>query len=410
MPFAAAFGGIDLGIGSAIGGGLASLGLDAIPTGLVTGALEGAGIGAAGSAITGGNPGIGALTGGLTGGTLGSGIGSVIGDATGIGATGGDILAGAGAGAVGSAVTGGNPLIGAAEGGGAGALSAALGPGTPSTTASPAAGVGGGGAASIGAPPAIASAAPDQIGQMASAATGISDSAPATAAPISGAGGGAPSNIISDVSAAGGNSYGTGGDATGAFGSTLTPAQVQTGWNTVAAGGGSPVYTPPNPLNSIGSFIKSNPALIGGGLLGAEYLMGNKPLPAQGQLQSEIGQNASAGRALQSYETTGTLPPGLQSTVDAATKANEAQIRSTFGRMGLAGSSSEAEALANAKTAGQASVAKIATDLFNQGLSLNQLSSGELQQLLTTQLSQSEDFSKALSSFAAGLAGAKLAA
>lgn len=127
------------------------------------GALGGAGIGAAGSAIEGGNPLTGALTGGLTGGVT-AGLGGPLGGALGIGTTGGDILAGAGAGALGSAITGQNPLMGTLEGAGSGLVSGALsgsggstpGPAGTSTGAGTGGGITGGpgpGAAAITAPP-----------------------------------------------------------------------------------------------------------------------------------------------------------------------------------------------------------------------------------------------------------------
>lgn len=119
-------------LGTGIAGGIAGLGIaggaaDAI-AGVAAPALLGAGVGAAGSAITGGNPLTGALTGGLSGGLIG-GLGGATGALT--SALGGsapiaDAVLGAGAGAVGSAVTKGNPLTGALEGGAGGALTGLL--------------------------------------------------------------------------------------------------------------------------------------------------------------------------------------------------------------------------------------------------------------------------------------------
>lgn len=88
--------------------------------GLAGDALIGAGLGAAESGITGGDPGIGALTGGLTGGL--GGAGAAFGGELGIGSTLGGALGGAAGGAIGSGITGGNPLLAAATGGVTGAL------------------------------------------------------------------------------------------------------------------------------------------------------------------------------------------------------------------------------------------------------------------------------------------------
>lgn len=102
-------------IGTAVGGFL-GIAPEVIAPEVIGGAILGVGTGAIGSEITGGNPLIGALTGGLTGGLVPA-IGPEIGGALGIGTTAGEALTGAALGAGSSAITGGNPLIGAATGG-----------------------------------------------------------------------------------------------------------------------------------------------------------------------------------------------------------------------------------------------------------------------------------------------------
>ena len=113
MPF-----GVAAAIGTAVASTAAAVGITvgttaalAIGTGIV-----GAGIGAIGSAITGGDPLTGALTGGLSGG-LAAGFGPAISSATGLSAGAAGGLAGAAGGALGSAIGGGNPLTGALTGG-----------------------------------------------------------------------------------------------------------------------------------------------------------------------------------------------------------------------------------------------------------------------------------------------------
>src|SRR5229473_2413077 len=98
---------------------------------------------------------------------------------------------------------------------------------------------------------------------------------------------------------------------------------------------------------------------------------------------------------------------GLQSAVDSTTRANEAQIRSTFARMGLSGSTPEAQAIAGAKDQATGRIAKIAADLFAQGVSLANLSSAEWTSILNAQLSEDQAFNNSLSKFASGLAGAR---
>lgn len=79
-------------------------------------AIVGAGVGAIGSAITGGDPLTGALTGGLSGG-LAAGFGPALAGATGLSNAVAGGLTGAAGGALGSFLGGGNPLTGALTGG-----------------------------------------------------------------------------------------------------------------------------------------------------------------------------------------------------------------------------------------------------------------------------------------------------
>lgn len=110
----------------------AAAGVVAVGGTALTGAAVGAGVGAAGSAISGGDPLKGALTGAVTGGLTG-GLGSAFGGAGGaltsaLGSqTAANALIGAGSGALGSAVTGKDPVIGALYGGAGGAAAGMAG-------------------------------------------------------------------------------------------------------------------------------------------------------------------------------------------------------------------------------------------------------------------------------------------
>lgn len=114
MPFA-----VVAGIATAVTGVAAGVGIGAVTAGVigagVAAGVTGAGIGALGAAVTGGNPLSGAEMGGLAG--LGGGVGAGLGAAAGIGAGVGGALGGAAAGAAGGALTGQNPLVGAITGG-----------------------------------------------------------------------------------------------------------------------------------------------------------------------------------------------------------------------------------------------------------------------------------------------------
>ena len=266
--------GITEAIVASVAGALTSIGVGGATAAAIApalaGGLGGAGIGALGSAVTGGKPLIGALTGGITGGAI-SGFGGPVGDALGIGTTAGDALVGAGAGAFGSAITGGNPLTGAATGGASGLTSGligSLGSSAPSGT-----GVGGGAGSALSAAPdfTTAGAAPTDLTSGLSTAaggTGFAGGGTASTGAIGAgtgfAGGAAGNGELAGLSAP------TSGDlasTTGAFagptgavpaGVELAPqdaAAVQSSAGAAAAGGAS---------NSDLSLTNNLPSWLGG--------------------------------------------------------------------------------------------------------------------------------------------------
>ena len=360
-------------IGAAIGGLLADAGIGAAiaaPVGAgVADALGGAALGAGLSGLTGGNPLTGALTGGLTAGTVGA-LGPTIGAATGLGTVGGDVLAGTGAGALGAAITGGNPLLGAATGGASGLL----------------AGVTSGAGSSSGPGASVAPAAASGAGGGTSAISTGGLSAPAGAAPM---------DLTGSDFSGGGEDF-TPGGGSGIAG--VGPA--------VDAGAGAPSSGLSGTLNSLFGKIPTG-ALLGGGLLGADLLLGNKPLPAEKQLQKAADEASSVGRTLSSYIFSGTLPPGAQQAVSAATNAAKARIRANFAQLGLSGSTMEAQALEQVDQAAAAQTFQFANQLLAQGANYSQISDQLLAEILKSQEGQQSDFTKALGTFAAGLAGAK---
>lgn len=128
-------GGIDIGIGAALASAVGETAAAVITT-----AAIGAGVGAIGAVVTGGDPLKGALFGGLSGGIGGGlgalGAGTAVGDALGIGSTAGNGLVGAASGALMSGITGQNPLFGAITGGVGGLASGLFGPDASASTGS----------------------------------------------------------------------------------------------------------------------------------------------------------------------------------------------------------------------------------------------------------------------------------
>ena len=511
-----------VGLGSLFGGGLVGTG--------VADAIGGAASGALLSGVTGGNPLTGALTGGLTGGLLGGGVGSAIGDATGIGSVAGDALVGAGAGALGSGVTGQNPLTGAITGGLTGGAAGLAGVGGAGSAASPvSAGAGPGvGAGAIAAPASIgadvpvaselssadASALGQQLNLGASGGTtsvGLaldggaqpfataSDLSPSQLGDLYNQGGGAvpgsasPSPGGLDLSG-GGGSFGAGsgsggGSSIGAnaggslsdgivpappnnigttdpesgfligqntgpydFGtaSNLNPTQLQQLYNqgggavpgsggSLAAGAvnglsggpgasaassglGSVIggVTPQGDLLSgavsngtsaasgIGSFLGKNANwLLPAGLLGYEALKSSEGLgniPGYNQLDATASQLSAQGQQLAGYLQNGTLPPGVQQSLDQAAKQAQATIRSQYAARGMSGSSAEATDLANAQQTVNSQGTQIAMQLLQQGVNETNLSSQLYAQIMSANLQNDNQLGNALTTLAAGAA------
>jgi hypothetical protein len=371
-------------ISGALAGGLLELGVGAATADILGGIggslLTGIGGSEILAGITGGDP-IKALESGAISGGIGGIAGAALGPAgVGLSSTVAQGIGGALGGGVSAFATGSNPITGALTGGATGALSGAFGGGsttTPSTTVASAPATGG----------AAASAA---------STSGLS------------VGGGAPVDLPASLSGGGGINVAAG--ATGG---------VSGGGNVDFTGGGdfggTGIITPQTPnstggLSGMGSnilgFFEKNPgALIAGGLLGANMLMGDKPLPAETAIQQNAGEAQSHANVLQAYQTSGTLPPGLQSLVDQQTSAAEAELRSSFAKNGMSGTTMEAEQLGQLKRAKAGQIAALADNLAKQGIAWAGLSAQEMGQLLSAQQAQDTAFTQSLGLFAGGLSG-----
>ncbi len=437
-------------------------------------ALVGAGTGAASAALTGGDVGLGALGGGIGGG-LGSALdgGSLFGGAVdGAGATG----AAAGAPAAGgidlSGITESIPVtasraVGPSLGGalsGVGTATGNLGPqpGATTPTEPPGTGLypdfatGANTTGSIGA------------GLYPSFATG----GPTSGAIGTGAGtAGAPMETINVTGTAPGTGVtlgpGAGAIDTGAGAMPVAPPAPASGATPPALNNAAPTeqidITAPRlnsgalPFSSISSpipsmagiplatmggggadagleddeekkglmaWIKGHPSVVlGGGLLAGQALLGGKAgsaTPSAGapppgtvnNLNNTANNLNNQGTALQSYLTSGQLPPGAMAAVNNASRAAKATLRSRFAAMGMTGSTSEATALAGVEQHAAEQIYGIAKDLYDTGMKASGMSADIYRALLG--YSQNEDnrsdregarLDSAISNFAAALAG-----
>jgi hypothetical protein len=358
----------------------------------------GAGSGALFGELTGEGAAKGAESGAIGGaaGPLGAGLG----EAVGIGSDVGGIIGGAAGGAGGAAVTGSNPLIGAAEGAAAPAINAVagwLGGTTAITPSSP----------STGGPTAAGTGA--SAGAQSAASLGQLD-------PTAG-GGGPPSAFLGTITGGGPNVDGAGAMGLSDPTFMLPTGTTSTGDNTFSATGFTPItgagVTSGGTIDAGGGFgadimglIQRNPgALLSGGLLASQLFRGNEPYPAEKQLQNLATNAGTQGQALSGYLQSGTLPPGAQANVDASTNAAEARIRAANARLGLSGSTMEAQQLGEAKQQAAGQQFLIANELLGQGAKYTNISANIYDELLKSQAGTDQEFQKALMAFAGGLGG-----
>ncbi len=452
----AAIGSAGAAVVSGVGGAAAALGIpEGIATGIgtgVEGALAGAGLGAAEGELTGEGPLKGAEFGALTGGAVG-GLGAGIGSLTGLGTTAGDTIAGALGGELGGLATGQNGIAPALTGAAGGALTGlTTGGGAPATSAG---GSGGGGvsAAATAAPASVGLSPPDlvsgttdplagytnSLGTVGSDPSLVTAGSPSlTGSPDTGgvgsavsanlpgsvnAGAAAPSGLSTPNLPTAGTPNSTiggivdqgvanGGTVPGVASLPATPSLtansaiggivdqgVINGAPAATAGGASPT-TGAGASTGGGGFLSGltkNPTeLLGVGALGLDLLKGMQPPAYEGNIAALAKENAATGARLENYESTGTLPPGMQAGLTTAANDAAASIRSQYAQRGMSGSTAEAQDLANLSARTEAQSAQMAQTLFAQGLQDQQLSSQEYQLLMQTQLSQDTELSNSI--------------
>lgn len=158
--------------------------------------------------------------------------------------------------------------------------------------------------------------------------------------------------------------------------------------------------------SQIMGLLEKNPGvLLSGGLLASQLFRGNEQYPAEKSLQNLATNTSTEGQALAGYLNSGTLPPGAQQAVTGATNAAKATMRSNFARMGLSGSSQEAEALAGVDQQAAAQTFQFADQLLKQGANYTAISADIYSQLLKTQAATDSEFQRSLMAFAGGLGG-----
>jgi hypothetical protein len=221
-------------------------------------------------------------------------------------------------------------------------------------------------------------------------------------------------------------SVGTSGGASNVGASSLSGSQFASGY-----GAGDPLSSPGGAISQLtnnvggaankegGSFLSSlgtaakggltslasNPGvLLAGGLVGLDALRANKKPPGETALLGEAATAQAQAAQLQSYQSTGTLPPGIQTQLQSANDAAAATIRSQYAARGMSGSSAEQQDLQalNERTVGQG--AQIATQLFSQGLNEAQFSSQLYEAIMAQATQEDQGLSSAIANLSSSLA------
>ena len=169
----------------------------------------------------------------------------------------------------------------------------------------------------------------------------------------------------------------------------------------------NPALTPAaaaSPLSILGGALSSPAALVAGGGLALDVLRGNQNPPGYNQILTQANQANQQSQQLQSYLSSGQLPPGLQTSLDSARADAEASIKSRYANMGMSGSSAEAQDIQNMHSRIVSQGADMAMQLFQQGVSEQAISSRLYETIMQEQIAQDQQLSSGITNMVTALA------
>ncbi len=319
---------------------------------------------------------------------------------------------GAGLGAAGAAITGGDPGMGALIGGGTGAVSGGLNWATGGANPVTSIFGGGGGGTDTSTSTAVASdlGLQPNVSAMTAPAGGTSAAAISAPSGVDGMGGGGGVDLTQPDPNAG-----TSGGAV-PFGSDQVPQQSIMGKPDIPGnqatppGGGSSVMNAINDpsgtniLKAVGSNL--GPLVAGGGLL-ANLIrpQSGVGVSSTNALANQANALNAQGGQLESYLMNGTLPPGAQNAIDLGTKSAKAHIRAQYAARGMSGSSAEVADLNNVDNVARTQAFDYANKLLQTGIDETGLSSKIYEALIGIDEKQSAAMGDAIANFSAALAG-----
>ena len=158
-------------------------------------------------------------------------------------------------------------------------------------------------------------------------------------------------------------------------------------------------------FGSLGGILSNPATLLAGGGLVADVLRGNSNPPGYQQILDAANRTSSQANTMQGYLSSGTLPPGLQTSLDTARADAEAAVRSRYAQMGMSGSSAEAQDIQNLHNRIVSQGADMAMQLYQQGLSETQISTQLYQIIMNEQIAQDNALSSGITNMVTALAG-----
>lgn len=150
-------------------------------------------------------------------------------------------------------------------------------------------------------------------------------------------------------------------------------------------------------LKAAGSGIANNPGLaLSAGGIALNALKGNKETGAEKNQAAYAGQEAGLGNSQIALGTAGQLAPGQQAAIEQQLQSTISQIKSQYAGMGMSGSTSEQQAIAQARQQASATIAQQAQQEINTGLSALGQGSAANAALVQQQMQSNPDLTRAI--------------
>ena len=174
----------------------------------------------------------------------------------------------------------------------------------------------------------------------------------------------------------------------------------------------SPVTGPVGSAIKTAGDIASSPLakVAGIGLTGVQLMNAmnakNQQIPGMAQQNTIASNAAQQGTALSGYLTSGTLPPGVQTSIDKATHDAITAVKAKYASMGVPpGSTMEQQQISSIQQNAVTQGVQIAEGLLNSGTNLTNLSAQVYASLVGENTAQNNQVNQAVANLSTALAG-----